>query len=89
MFYELENFKKRMGNAEFSFNLTSNLNKCERNFLNFLLGKFLKTDNLKVEINNKEIISLFKFHIEEITGFLDRLSKKSISYYFSDMDDNL
>ncbi|MGL6064766.1 MAG: hypothetical protein ACRC0S_06755 [Fusobacteriaceae bacterium] len=89
MFYELENFKKRMDNAEFSFNLTSNLNKCERNFLNFLLGKFLKTDNLKVEINNKEIISLFKFDIGEITEFLDRLSKKSISYYFNDVDDNL
>ncbi|MGL6065838.1 MAG: hypothetical protein ACRC0R_02085 [Cetobacterium sp.] len=89
MFYELENFKKRVSNAEFSFNLTSNLNKCERNFLNFLLGKFLKTDDLKITTTLEELNSFLKLELEEISSFLERLSKKSISYYFADIDDNI
>jgi|GEM_PF-4486897 len=89
MYYQLDNFNKRISNANFNFNLNSPLNKSERLFLNYLLKKFLKSDDLKIQIESNELISLFKLKPKEINLFLERLSKKAISYSFNDSSDDI
>ncbi|MGL5378006.1 MAG: hypothetical protein ACRCZR_07535 [Cetobacterium sp.] len=87
MFYHMDNFNKRITNADFKLNLNSNLNKSERLFLSFLLKNFLKTDNLKIKILTNELNLLLKLNSEELNNFLDKISKKSISYTFNDSND--
>ncbi|MGL5545057.1 MAG: hypothetical protein ACRDB6_08125, partial [Cetobacterium sp.] len=88
MYYQLENFNKRINNANFIFNLNSNLNKTERTFLNYLLKNFLKLDDLKVQIPTEEILNFLKLDLQETNLFLERLSKKSILYNFNDSSDD-
>ncbi|MGL4654174.1 hypothetical protein [Cetobacterium sp.] len=89
MYYQLENFNKRINNANFNFTLNSTLNKSERLFLNYLLKKFLKLDDLKVQISTEELMSFLKLNLQETNLFLDRLSKKSILYSFNDSSDDV
>lgn len=89
MYYQLENFNKRINNANFIFNLNSNLNKTERTFLNYLLKNFLKLDDLKVQIPTEEILNFLKLDLQETNLFLERLSKKSILYNFNDSSDDI
>ncbi|MGL4989019.1 MAG: hypothetical protein ACRC5F_07240 [Cetobacterium sp.] len=87
MFYHMDNFNKRILNADFKLNLNSNLNKSERLFLSFLLKRYLKTDNLKIKVLTKELNLLLNLNCEELNQFFDKISKKSISYIFNDSDD--
>lgn len=88
MFYDIENFKKRIGNSTFYLDIYSSLNKNERYFLNYLLKKYIEMEDLKIEISKDEFFENFKMDSGELNSFLEKLSRKNIGYFFIDsMDD--
>lgn len=89
MFYEIENFKKRIENATFNLNIYSSLNKNERYFLNYLLKKYIKMEDLKIEIPKEEFLESFKIDLEELNPFLEKLSRKNVEYFFIDSVDEV
>lgn len=89
MFYNIENFKKRVGNATFNLDIYSSLNKNERLFLNYLLKRYIEMEDLKIEISKEEFLERFKMDLDELISFLEKLSKKSIRYFFVDSSDEV
>lgn len=89
MFYDIENFKKRVGNAIFYLDIYSSLNKNERYFLNYLLKKYIEMEDLKIEIYKEEFFENIKMTSEELKLFLEKISKKNIGYYFCDSIDEI
>lgn len=89
MFYEIENFKKRIGNAIFYLDIYSSLNKNERYFLNYLLKKYIEMEDLKIEIYREGFFENFKIDSEELNFFLEKLSRKNIKYSFVDSLDEI
>ncbi|MGL5639740.1 MAG: hypothetical protein ACRCW7_10475, partial [Cetobacterium sp.] len=89
MFYDIENFKKRIGNSTFYLDIYSSLNKNERYFLNYLLKKYIEMEDLKIEISKDEFFENFKIDSEELNSFLEKLSKKNIGYSFIDSLDEI
>ncbi|WP_432204712.1 hypothetical protein ACQ9ZF_07730 [Cetobacterium somerae] len=89
MFYQIDNFNKRISNADFSFDSNTSLNKSERAFLNYILKHFLKTDDLKVQVPTQDLLDFLKLEIKETKLFLERLSKKTLPYSFYDSQDEI
>ena len=54
MFYEIENFKKRVGKAKFNLDLVGSLNKNERCFLNSILKKYIKSGEILIKFSKDE-----------------------------------
>lgn len=89
MFYEIENFKKRVGKAKFNLDLVGSLNKNERYFLNNILKKYIKSGEILIKFSKDELIDLLKIDLSEINLFLNRLSKKYVKYDFEDFEDEV
>ena len=83
MIYEIENLNNKITHGQFNLRLNNNLNKNERLFLNLLIKVYSKSDNLKVFLSEDIFKKQFKINFENIYSFLEKLSKKSISYHIS------
>lgn len=80
MFYEIENLNSKIETGHFSLNFNNVFNKNERLFLNLLIQVYSKSDSLKIFLSEDIFKKQFKISPEEIQNFLERLSKKTITY---------
>lgn len=80
MIYEIENLNDKLNNGNFFLKLNNNLSKNERLFLNLIIQVYSKNDNLKVFLNEEIFQKKFKLNLKESYAFLERLSKKSLTY---------
>lgn len=83
MIYEIENLNSKIEDGNFYLTFNNNLNKNERFFLNLLIQVYSKSDNLKIFLSEDIFKKQFKISAENIQAFLERLSKKSVTYNIS------
>lgn len=84
MNYEIENSNENLKNKEFFLSFNTVFSKNERIFLNFLIEKFFETNSSISEIDTNFFEAEFKIESKSIYSFLEKLSKKSITYsYFN------
>lgn len=80
MIYEIENLNDKLSSGDFLIKFNNNLNKNERLFLNLLIQIYSKNDSLKIFFSDEIFQKKFKMSLKESYSFLERLSKKSITY---------
>lgn len=83
MIYEIENLNNKIIYGEFNLKFNNNLNKTERLFLNLLIQVYSKSDSLKIFLSEDIFKKQFKIQSENIYSFLEKLSKKNITYTIS------
>lgn len=80
MIYEIENLNNKISSGTFAISFSNNLNKNERLFLNLLMQVYSKTDTLKIFLSEDIFKKQLKISPENIYSFLEKLTKKSITY---------
>lgn len=83
MFKEIENLNKELANSNLKLEFNLYLNKKEREFLNLIMKYYAKIEENKIKIPISEVLKNIKIPQNELFNFLEKLSKKSFSYFIS------